>query len=123
MKAIIGVQSLDGFFRKGKDFARRVDAGVRMNEADFELSFSTPAQLVSELSPKRMELLQMLKKSGPLSIRALAKMVGRNYSNVHADVQRLIEHGLIEKDASDHVLVPWDDVVVRMDASLMRRAD
>ncbi len=122
MKAIIGVQSLDGFFREGKDFACRADAGARTHETDFELSFSTPAQLVSELSPKRMELLQMLKKSGPVSIRALAKMMGRNYSNVHADVQRLIEHGLIEKDANDHVLVPWDDVVVRMDASLMRLA-
>jgi predicted transcriptional regulator len=122
MKAIIGVQSLDGFFREGKDFARRADAGEKMHEADFELSFSTPAQLVSELSPKRMELLQVLKKAGPLSIRALAKMMGRNYSNVHADVQRLIEHGLIEKDANDHVHVPWDDVVVRMNASLMRLA-
>ncbi len=122
MKAIIGVQSLDGFFREGKDFARRLDAGAKMHEGDFQLSFSTPAQLVSELSPKRMELLQVLKKAGPLSIRALAKMMGRNYSNVHADVQRLIEHGLIGKDADDHVLVPWDDVVVRMDASLMRLA-
>lgn len=122
MKAIIGVQSLDGFFREGKDFARRLDAEAKRHEGDFQLSFSTPAQLVSELSPKRMELLQVLKKAGPLSIRALAKMIGRNYSNVHADVQRLIEHGLIEKDADDHVLVPWDDVVVRMDASLMRLA-
>ena len=122
MKAIIGVQSLDGFFQEAKDFARRVDAGEKMLEADFELSFATPAQLVSELSPKRMELLQVLKNAGPLSIRALAKMMGRNYSNVHADVQRLIEHGLIEKDVNDHVLVPWDDVVVRMNASLMRLA-
>lgn len=122
MKAIIGIQSLDGFFQEGKKFARLLDAGKKMHEADFELSFSSPAQLVAELSPKRMELLQVLKKAGPLSIRALAKMMGRNYSNVHADVQRLIEHGLIEKDAGDHVLVPWDDVVVRMDASLMRLA-
>ena len=122
MKAIIGVQSLDGFFREGKEFARRADAGEKVHDADFELSFSTPAQLVAELSPKRMELLQVLKRAGPLSIRALAKMMGRNYSNVHADVQRLIEHGLIEKDASDHVFVPWDDVVVRMNASLMRLA-
>lgn len=122
MKAIIGVQSLDGFFLEGKDFARRLDAGEKVHEADFELSFATPAQLVAELSPKRMELLQVLKKAGPLSIRALAKLMGRNYSNVHADVQRLIEHGLIEKNAGDHVLVPWDDVVVRMDASLMRLA-
>ena len=122
MKAIIGVQSLDGFSKEGKDFARRLDAGTKLHEGDFQLSFSTPAQLVAELSPKRMELLQALKKAGPLSIRALAKMMARNYSNVHADVQRLIEHGLIEKDADDHVLVPWDDVVVRMDASLMRLA-
>jgi predicted transcriptional regulator len=78
-----------------------------------------PAQLASELSPKRMDLLQVLKKAGPLSIRSLAKLIGRNYSNVHADVQRLIEHGLIEKNADQHVLVPWDDVVVRMDASLL----
>ena len=122
MKAIIGVQSLDGFFREEKDFARGLDGGKKMHEADFELSFATPAQLVSELSPKRMELLQVLKKAGPLSIRALAKMMGRNYSNVHTDVQRLIEHGLIQKDDDDHVLVPWDDVVVRIDASLMRLA-
>lgn len=122
MKAIIGIQSLDGFFREGRNFTRRLDTGEKMHDADFELSFSSPAQLVAELSPKRMELLQVLKKAGPLSIRALAKMMGRNYSNVHADVQRLIEHGLIEKDAGDHVLVPWDDVVVRMDASLMRLA-
>ena len=122
MKAIIGIQSLDGFLLEGKKFARVLDAGEKMHEADFELSFSSPAQLVAELSPKRMELLQVLKKAGPLSVRALAKMMGRNYSNVHADVQRLIEHGLIEKDAGDHVLVPWDDVVVRMDASLMRLA-
>ncbi len=122
MKAIIGVQSLDGFSREGKNFARRLDAGAKMHEGDFQLSFATPAQLVAELSPKRMELLQVLKKDGPLSIRALAKSMGRNYSNVHADVQRLIEHGLIEKNADDRVLVPWDDVVVRMDASLMRLA-
>ncbi len=122
MKAIIGVQSLDGFFRESKEFARRLDAGAKMHEGDLQLSFATPAQLVSELSPKRMELLQVLKKAGPLSIRALAKMMSRNYSNVHADVQRLIEHGLIEKDAGDRVHVPWDDIVVRMDASLMRLA-
>ena len=64
MKAIIGVQSLDGFFREGKEFAHRVDAGEKTHDADFELAFSTPAQLVSELSPKRMELLQTLKKAG-----------------------------------------------------------
>jgi len=43
MKAIIGVQSLDGFFREGKVFARRLDAGAKMHQGDLQLSFSTPA--------------------------------------------------------------------------------
>ena len=75
-------------------------------EADFKLSFSTPAPPASELSAKRMEPPQVLKNVGPRSTRALAKLPGCNYSNGHADVRRLIEHGLIEKHAADQVLVP-----------------
>ena len=48
--------------------------------------------------------------------------MGRNYSNVHADVQKLIEHGLVEKDEGDHVFVPFDDVLVRVNASLLEAA-
>jgi hypothetical protein len=33
-----------------------------------------------------------------------------NYA--HADVQELVEHGLVEKDEQGRVFVPWDDIVV-----------
>ncbi|HQZ01764.1 MAG TPA: hypothetical protein PL024_05710 [Thauera sp.] len=50
----------------------------------------------------------------------------RNYSNVHADVQKLIEHCLehclVEKDEGGHVFVPFDDVVLWVNASLLEAA-
>jgi len=102
--------------------AQRVDAGENLPEADFRLNFSSPVALLEALPPKRLETLRTIREAGPTSIYALAKKLRRNYSNVHADVTRLIDLGLVEKDADSHVVVPWDDVVVRVDSSLMAAA-
>jgi len=45
-------------------------------------------------------------------VYALAKAAARNYSNVHTDVARLEELGLIERDESEAVLVPFDRVEI-----------
>jgi hypothetical protein len=37
-------------------------------------------------------------------------------------VQKLLKHALVEKDDAGRVFVPWDDVVVRVDASLLAAA-
>ena len=76
----------------------------------------------AELPPRRLDTLREIKRAGPVSIYAVAKALARNYSNVHADVQKLIEHGLMEKDEAARVRVPWDDVLVRVDASLLAAA-
>ena len=77
---------------------------------------------MTELPPRRLDTLWAIKAGGGTSIDAVAKAIGRNYSNVHADVQKLIEHGLVEKDEGDHVFVPFDDVLVRVNASLLEAA-
>lgn len=78
--------------------------------------------LLAELPPRRLDTLHEIKRNGPLSVHAVAKHLSRNYSNVHADVQKLVEHGLVEKDEQGRVFVPWDDIVVRVDASLLGAA-
>lgn len=40
------------------------------------------------------------------------KAPDRNYSNVHTDVARMIDLGLIERADDDKVFVPFDDVEV-----------
>jgi predicted transcriptional regulator len=64
--------------------------------------------LLKMLSPARFELLETLRKSGPLSIYELAKRLERNYKNVHTDVTQLAALGLIERRNDNRVIVPWD---------------
>ena len=74
------------------------------------LSFADLPLLLKNLSPARWTLLERLRKDGPLSIYELAKRLARDYKNVHTDVARLAETGLIERQADTRVAVPWDVV-------------
>jgi predicted transcriptional regulator len=66
--------------------------------------------LLRTLTPARWQLLDRLREDGPLSIYELAKRLERDYKNVHTDVSRLAEIGLVEKDLTGRVSVPWDVV-------------
>lgn len=66
--------------------------------------------VLEALTPKRWELLERLRGEGPLAVFALAKRLRRDYKNVHTDVARLADLGLIERQADGRVAVPWDAV-------------
>ena len=116
-KAIIGIAGFKETADELHAIAARIDAGEQLPAADYSLNFATAAQLFAELTPKRMELLAALKKTGPQSVYRLSRMLGRNYSNVHAAVARLIELGLIARNEEDKVFVPWDDVEIHVSLS------
>ena len=122
MKAIIGITDWGATCDELHELARRVDAGERLHEADYHLNFPDPMALLAALPPKRLVTLRTIKATGPLTIYALSKRLERNYSNVHADVQQLVELGLVEKDDDQRLIVPFDDVRVETDASLMAAA-
>ena len=69
--------------------------------------------MFAELTPARLDLLDTLRRTGACSVNALAKAAGRNYSNVHTDVSRLEELGLIERSEGGAVSVPFDAVEIR----------
>ena len=60
------------------------------------LAFESWDALVRVLTNKRMDLLRYVHRHEVKSVRALAKALGRDYSNVHADVQALMAAGLLE---------------------------
>ncbi|TAN53315.1 MAG: MarR family transcriptional regulator [Betaproteobacteria bacterium] len=74
------------------------------------LSFADLPLLLKSLTPARWALLAQLKQSGPVSVYALAKRLGRDYKNVHTEVRRLLELGLIERRGAAEVAVRWDAV-------------
>jgi predicted transcriptional regulator len=73
------------------------------------LSLADLPLLLRTLTAARWELLERLRDVGPLSIYQLAKRLGRDYKNVHTDVSRLVEVGLVEK-RDGRVHVAWDVV-------------
>lgn len=91
------------------------DAGKgKARGAVVRLTFENLPLLLKNLSPARWALLEQLKHDGPLSINELAKRLARHYKNVHTDVARLIDLGLIERRADQRVAVAWDIVVAEM---------
>lgn len=110
MKAIIELS------RKGSIFgavAQQVAASRRGRAPDYRLSFESARALFSDLTPARLDLLDTLRRVGECSVYALAKAAERNYSNVHADVSRLEELGLVERSGEGTVSVPFDAVEIR----------
>ena len=71
------------------------------------LSIENLPLLLKTLSPARWALLQNLSEKGACTIYELAKRLERDYKNVHTDVARLLDLGLVEKDADAQVTVPW----------------
>lgn len=109
MKAIVEVAKRGSAVRS----ARQQLAGARLGQApDFHLSFESARTLFSELTPARVDLLGTLRRVGPCSVYALAKAAERNYSNVHSDVARLEELGLVERTEEGSVSVPFDSVEI-----------
>ena len=109
MKAIIEVARKGSVFRVA---AGQVAAARKGKPLDFRLTFESARSLFADLTPARLDLLDTLRRVGPCSVYALAKAAGRNYSNVHADVARMEELGLIERAEGGEVSVPYESVEI-----------
>jgi predicted transcriptional regulator len=72
----------------------RAKRGEALDER--HLAFESWDALARLLTGKRMELLHYVRRHKVASVRALAKALGRDYSNVHADVQALTAAGLLD---------------------------
>ena len=109
MKAIIEVS------KRGSVFAavtKQVASARKGRAPDFHLNFESARALFSDLTGARLDLLDTLRRVGPCSVYALAKAADRNYSNVHTDVSRLEELGLIERNDDDSLYVPFESVEI-----------
>jgi len=83
----------------GTSAANRDGLGAGIYLAVFHerhLAFESWDALARVLTGKRMALLRYVHRHQVGSVRALAKALERDYSNVHADVQALTAAGLLD---------------------------
>jgi predicted transcriptional regulator len=75
----------------------KVDPVPRINFVSWELFHRV-------LAPNRMAIVQAMTSAGPLSIREVARRVGRDFKGVHSDVAALLGSGLLEKTSEGEVI-------------------
>ena len=97
VKITVGGAMEDQAAQRFADAWHRAERGETLHER--HLAFESWDALSRVLTGKRMELLRYVHRHKVASVRALAKALGRDYSNVHADVQALTNAGLL--DAAD----------------------
>jgi len=93
------------------DAWHRAERGETFHER--HLAFERWDALARVLTGKRMELLRYVRRHKVASVRALAKALGRDYSNVHADVQALTVAGLLDH-VNGGVQVDYDVIETRI---------
>jgi predicted transcriptional regulator len=96
--------------------ARFVKAWKTGKPAGNTLQFESPAALFRVLTPRRWELIELLQKLGPSSLRGLARELERDVKRVHEDVSSLLECGLIARTEARKIHVPYD--VIHADFNL-----
>lgn len=98
------------------DKMRAVRAGDR-TDADAYTVYHTLDQLLSVVTPRRLELARHLHQHPAASINALSTALGRHYRPVHEDVKILLHAGVVVRDEeTDHLTCPYERV--RVDISL-----
>lgn len=90
--------------RMREGFVRAWKTGRYQGE---EFSFESPAALFRAITPARWTVLACLQRTGPSTLRALARELSRDVKAVHRDVHALAALGLVEKDEAGRFRVPF----------------
>jgi len=115
---MVKVSSFKSAINEFKDVWKRHEQGANLSTPIETLRFENTHTLMKTLTPRRLELLQHLHRLGKTSIRALAKELEREYSNVHQDVKILHHVGLVLQDDLGKYFVPWDKIVTELPLGL-----
>lgn len=94
-----------------EDVSRRFQAAFDGKAQGAHISFASVELLWQTLTTKRWAILHAMTGQGEMSIREVARRVGRDVKAVHGDVTALIHAGVIDRSGRG-VVFPYDAVHV-----------
>jgi len=92
----------------------RAERGMAPEPPVDRLYFRDLGTLLKFLTPKRLEALKVLHEKGPMSVRALAKSLRRDYKNVYRDMQTMERAGLVSRSEEGLLKVPWSRILAEV---------
>lgn len=109
--------AIKGVTESAKEFAeawRRTERGNPLEQPIERLYFEDLATMLKVLTPRRLEVLKVLHRIGPVSVRALAGTMKRDYKNVHHDLQMLERVGLVTRSPDGRLTAPWKKIIAEI---------
>ena len=105
---VFSVRTEDEVFADFRSAFKGVEKGYA------EISFITSDLLWRILTGKRWDILTAMAGAGEMSIREVARKVGRDVKAVHGDVTGLIKSGVVRRGESGKVIFPYDHFELRV---------
>jgi predicted transcriptional regulator len=98
-----------------KGALRAMSQAAKADEYQGEvINFESPGHFFGQLSEKRWDIVRAAQGKGELSVRELARAVGRDVKRVHEDVVILAELGMLERTDGGGVICPYSSMHIDM---------
>lgn len=94
--------------------AETMEALERQEVVDpyFGIGFADIGCMLAVLTPRRWNLIALLREKGPMNIAELTRVTGGNHKNVHQDVLTLMEWHILDRDEEGRIRAPYDELVL-----------
>ena len=89
---------------------RPAAAGFAGEQQAPRVGFASAELMFSIMTAKRWAIVRAMAGAGPMSIREVARRVGRDVKGVHGDVRALPMAGVVDKDADGRVVFAHDTI-------------
>lgn len=113
---VVTVATADEFKNTVSEEIETLAAGDSSSSSP-ELSFASYDELLSTLTPRVLDLIEAVRRAEPESINEAARVVDRDVKNVHEELSRLAQLGIIffeEEGQSKSPVVWFDELVISL---------
>ena len=92
----VAIRSTDQVLKEAAETMESVARGKRVKPKGHRLFFTSPEALRRFLTPKRLEVIRLIRERRPDSINQLAALAHRDFKRVYEDVMSLAGAGLVD---------------------------
>jgi predicted transcriptional regulator len=111
----VGIKGASESAREFVEAWRRAEQGQPVEQPIERLYFEDLVTMLKVLTPRRLEALKVVHQIGPVSVRAVAMRMKRDYKNVHHDLQVLERAGLVTRSPDGRLKAPWNKIIAEID--------
>lgn len=110
---VVTVESTDEFHDDVQSAIAALDRGESVDSSP-TIAFESYDELMATLTPRTLDLIEAIRREEPTSINGTARVVERDVKNVHEELTRLAQLGIVyfEADGRSKRPVVWFDELV-----------